>query len=64
METLSSQFHGTYAQQVILDKINIKTNRILMSTYDVYVDDYEAYGDHLDSPSYGDYYDTNSEEPN
>ncbi len=64
MEILSSQFHRTYAQHVIGEKINSKTSQILMRTYDVYVDDYGAYGDHVDSPSYGDYYDTNSEEPN
>ena len=52
--------HGTNAQTIIMNRIEKKTHfECLCNSYDVHGD---TYGDYLDEP-YGDYYDTNSEEP-
>lgn len=51
---------STYAQNAILGRIdNKKQSAFLNSAYDVHGD---SYSDYFDEP-YGDYYDTNSEEP-
>ncbi|MCQ2271188.1 MAG: hypothetical protein MJZ72_00130 [Bacteroidales bacterium] len=50
-----------FSQKVILDRISIKKNPTYsFNSYDVHGD---SYADYIDEP-YGDYYDTNSEEPN
>lgn len=50
-----------FSQKIILDRISIKKNPTYScSSYDVHGD---SYADYIDEP-YGDYYDTNSEEPN
>lgn len=45
----------TFAQQTIEKRIHNIQKNVLMSSYGEYL-----YGDHVDSPSYDDYLDTNS----
>lgn len=58
---MRTTMNPTFAQTIILDRINKKSISFANNSYDVYGD---LYGDsYIDEP-YGDYYDTNSEEPN
>lgn len=57
---MSTKTDLTYAQTAILERINNKRKcDFSNSSYDVHGD---SYSDYFDEP-YGDYYDTNSEEP-
>lgn len=54
------EMNSTFAQNVIMDRVDKKRkSTILCGSYDVHGD---SYSDYIDEP-YGDYYDTNSEEP-
>lgn len=60
-QSIPNVFEKTYAQSIIFDRIYLKKHPDFeCSSYDVHGD---SYADYVDEP-YGDYYDTNSEEPN
>lgn len=60
-QSIPNVFEKTYAQSIIFDRIYLKKHPDFeCNSYDVHGD---SYADYVDEP-YGDYYDTNSEEPN
>lgn len=52
--TLITINQTTYARQVILRKINNKKHNMIENSYGEYL-----YGDHVDSPEYDDYLESN-----
>lgn len=53
-KTNMGEIYGTYAHNVIMAKINSKINGSTVNGYGEYL-----YGDHVDSPSYDDYLESN-----